>query len=55
MPSRMFEPTGVFQAIDPDGNIWSESSDEEEVRERARTGDTIRQLYIRKEYEWREE
>lgn len=34
-----------WRAVAPDGSLWAESSDEAEVRERARPDDTIQRLY----------
>lgn len=35
-----------WRTVGPDGSVWCESSNEAEVRERARPGDTIQRFYI---------
>lgn len=51
-----WEPTRWWRAIGPDDELWAESSDEEEIRQLARSGDRIEHLWqtvpIR---EWRPE
>lgn len=43
-----------WRAVGPDGEVWAESSNEAEVRERARTSDTIERFYITEPRgEWR--
>lgn len=37
--------TRWWRAVAPDGTLWLESSNEREVRERARPDDTIQRLY----------
>lgn len=44
----------LWRAVGPDGDLWAEASDEAEVRERARAGDTIQQFYVTEPRgEWR--
>lgn len=44
----------LWRAVGPDGDLWAESSDEAEVRERARPGDTIQRFYVTEPRgEWR--
>ena len=43
-----------WRAIGPDGEVWAESSDEEEVRELARPTDTVQNLWEKREQEWRD-
>ena len=35
-----------WRAVGPDGSVWCESSNEAEVRERARPDDTIQRFYM---------
>lgn len=48
-----WEPTRWFKAVGPDGSLWSESSNEVEVRGVARPGDQIFRLWETAETEWR--
>lgn len=44
----------LWRAIGPDGDLWAESSDEAEVRERARPDDTVQRFYVTEPRgEWR--
>jgi hypothetical protein len=45
-------PTRWWRAVGPDGELWCESSDEDEVREHARPGDQIQHLWRRVEERW---
>jgi hypothetical protein len=45
-------PTRWWRAVAPDGSVWCESSNEQEVRERMRPGDTLLQLEERTEQRW---
>lgn len=43
-----------WRAVGPDGSLWAEASNEAEVRERARPGDTVQRLYATEpQAEWR--
>lgn len=53
MTANEWSPTRWWRAIGPDGELWCESSDEQEVRDRARPGDRIEHLWSRTEREWR--
>jgi hypothetical protein len=48
-----WEPTGWWRAVAPDGSLWAESSNEDEVRERLRPGDTLQRHYVVTDTEWR--
>lgn len=51
----MWIPTRWWRAIGPDGEIWCESSNEQEVRDSARGDDRVENLWSTEpEYEWRE-
>jgi hypothetical protein len=50
-----WQPTRWWRVVGPSGNLWAESSDEQEIREMARPGDQIEHLYSRTESEWRPE
>jgi len=41
-----WEAQRLWRAVGPDGDLWAESSDEAEVRERARPGDTIQRFHV---------
>lgn len=43
-----------WRAVGPDGELWAESSDEEEVRRLARPTDTVQNLWEKHEREWRD-
>ena len=44
-----------WRAIGPDGSVWCESSNEAEVRDRARPGDTIQRFFmVVPQGEWRD-
>lgn len=47
-----YEPTRWWRAIGEDGELWSESSDEEDVRRRARPTDIVQNLMRRVERRW---
>ena len=51
----MMEPHRLWRAIGPDGELWCESSNEAEVRARAREGDTVQQLWQEVRTEWRDD
>ena len=42
---RAWEPTRWWRAIGADGQVWCESTDEDEVRSAARPTDAIEQLW----------
>lgn len=48
-----WESVDWYRAIDPDGEIWCEASDKEDVIERMRPGDHLERQYRRTEEEWR--
>lgn len=48
-----WRPGRWWRAVAPDGEVWAESSDEDDVRERARPGDRIEREWRRAESEWR--
>lgn len=49
-----FAPTRLWRAVSPEGEIWCESSNEDEVRKRARPTDTLQQLWEGPApFEWR--
>lgn len=50
-----WEPTVICKAVGPDGNLWAESSSEEDVRKMMRPGDKFYRLYERVEQIWIEE
>jgi hypothetical protein len=51
-PSTDWTRTRWWRAVGADGEVWFESSDEREVRERARPGDRIQVLMERIERRW---
>jgi hypothetical protein len=50
-----WHPTRWWRAVGPDGQLWCEASDEEEVRNRARPEDRVERMYARTDSEWRPE
>lgn len=40
------KPSRLWRAISSEGEVWCESSNESEVRERARPGDTLQRLWV---------
>lgn len=48
-----WEPTRWWRAVDAEGNLWCESSNEAEVREAARPGDRVERLWREVKEEWR--
>lgn len=46
--------TSWWRVIDPDGKLWGESSDSEEMLEAMRPGDTLQSLWAREDKEWRD-
>jgi len=52
--SGPYEPTGWWRALLPDGSLWCESSDEQEVRERAsrRVGTVVQRHMRRVDERW---
>jgi hypothetical protein len=54
VPARTWVPTRWWRSVEPDGSLWGESSDEEEVREMALERHTIQQLWSATEVEWRD-
>jgi hypothetical protein len=52
--SAEWQAKRLWRAVGPDGDLWAESSDEAEVRERARPADTIQRFYVTEPRgEWR--
>lgn len=51
--NRLWFPTKWWRATCPDGTLWCESSDGEEVRESAHPDDVIERMYRTSEDEWR--
>lgn len=49
-----WQPTRWWRAIDPDGRLWAESSNEAEIRARARPNDTVQRLWERVDRVWRD-
>ena len=47
-----WERTRWWRAIDENGRLWAESSDEQEIRGRARPGDRVQVLMHREEERW---
>jgi hypothetical protein len=45
--------TRWWRVIDPDGELWCETSDGEEALASMREGDTLQLLWAREEREWR--
>lgn len=41
MKIENYSPTGWWRVVGPDGELWAESSDEVEIRQRIRPGDII--------------
>lgn len=49
-----FEPGRWYRINQPDGRLWMETSDPDEVfRESAKSGWPVERLWERTEYEWR--
>lgn len=51
------EPGRWWRVIDPEGELWGESSDEKEMREAMRPGDTLQRIYEKIDItrEWKDE
>jgi hypothetical protein len=47
-----WKPGGWWRVVEPDGAIWSETSDEQEARDSMRPGDTLERLYGKAESQW---
>jgi hypothetical protein len=47
------QPGRWWRSVGPDGELWGESSDEEEIREMARPGDVIERLWVATTEQWR--
>lgn len=47
-----WEPTGWWRVTAPDGATWAEASDEGDVRERMREGDTLYRQFEKSERRW---
>jgi hypothetical protein len=47
------KPGRWWRSVGPDGELWGESSDEEEIREMARPGDVIERLWVATIEQWR--
>lgn len=43
-----------WRVIGPDGELWCETSDEDEARESMRPGDKIQRIWEREDREWRD-
>jgi hypothetical protein len=52
--SGQWYQTRWWRVIDPDGELWGESSDGDEMLEAMRPGDTLQQLWAREDKEWRD-
>lgn len=52
MDSPKFEPGRWWRVIAPDGSLWGESSDAQELREGMRPGDRLERIYERTERAW---
>jgi len=53
---REKQPTKWWRSITPEGKLWGESSDEEEIRRKARPTDIIQRYYQSEPVgEWRDE
>ncbi|OKH81620.1 hypothetical protein EB73_28010 [Mycobacterium sp. SWH-M3] len=50
-----WEPGRWWRVTGPDGQLWCETSDEDEARARVRPGDTLERLWRCVEEEWRQE
>jgi hypothetical protein len=46
--------TRWWRVIAPDGSLWAESSDSQEMLEAMRPGDRLQQLWAREDKEWRD-
>jgi hypothetical protein len=53
LPVPEWKPTRWWRAVGPDGKLWCESSDEDEVRQHARPGDRIERLFSLTQERWR--
>ena len=47
--------TRWYRVIAPDGELWCETSDPNEARERMRPGDRLQSLWAREDKQWRDE
>lgn len=47
-----WHPTRWWRAVGPSGDLWCESSDEDEVKRMARPTDTIQRLWAQTKKEW---
>lgn len=47
------EPTGWWRVLTPAGEVWCETSDETEAREREKPGYQLERKYVRVQAEWR--
>ncbi len=47
-------PGKWWRAVAPDGSLWAESSNEREIRERMRPGDTLQRSFVALKSEWRD-
>ena len=48
-------PGRWWRVLAPDGSLWAEASDEEDVRSRVRPGDRLQRLHEVTHREWRDE
>ncbi|UHJ58627.1 hypothetical protein LT337_32790 (plasmid) [Mycolicibacterium fortuitum] len=54
-PGDGWEPGRWWRVVTPDGQLWCETSDEDDARARVRPGDTLERLWRCVEEEWRQE
>lgn len=50
-----WQPTRWWRALNPDGKLWAESSDTEEIHAHARPRDRVQQLWERTDRAWADE
>ncbi len=48
-----WKPGRWWRVLGPDGDLWCETSDEAEARERARPGDRLERQWVLLKEEWR--
>ena len=53
MSEPTWEPGRWWRVIGPEGELWCETSNEEEAREAARPGDRLERLWRAEATEWR--
>jgi len=47
-----WQPGRWWRVVAPEGDIWCETSDEDEAREALRRGDRLERLYVRTDRKW---